>query len=407
MCGRTRPAVRVDVGSVARARPPGRRRAVRVDRCESARWVPVGIRRARGRARRVALDTSEDGDFRVRARGARAAYLRVGVGEIVDAGLRFTVRNLNRSAVTCPADGAEYKIAGHLVAPRSALSGAARPGVTLYLHGVEVTGGYFHIPVAGYDLVYELARLGHASVVIDRLGYGASDRPPGLQTCSGAHADMAHQVVEALLSGSYDLADRGEPPRFDHVALAGHSGGALATQIAAYSFRGFDAVAVMAFHDQGESTHFRTVEFTGEAPLCAAGGVRADGDSGPPGYAYLWTTTDGWLNDSVFDVTPEVREGLRPLRRRTPCGELASGGTVGAFDAAHLGSVRVPVLLLYGEEDALYPYADAPAQRDRYSGSESVTFVGFPKAGHVFFLEKAAAVQARQVLSGWLRARGF
>ena len=54
-----------------------------------------------------------------------------------------------------------------------------------------------------YDYAAALARAGHASVVIDRLGYGASGHPDGNQTCLGAQADIAHQIVGKLRSGDY------------------------------------------------------------------------------------------------------------------------------------------------------------------------------------------------------------
>jgi pimeloyl-ACP methyl ester carboxylesterase len=287
------------------------------------------------------------------------------------------------------------------------LSGPARPGAALYLHGIEVTGGYFHLPVPGYDHVYEMARLGHVSVVIDRLGYGASGRPPGTMTCTGAQADVAHQVAEELRSGAYEMTGGGAPPRFERVALVGHSGGAIAAQVAMYSFGDFAAGIVMGFHDQLPGSTIATEGLTGEAPRCAAGGVPADGDSGPPGYAYLFTSTAAWSHATMADGTPEVLAALAPLRRRTPCGELETDLLVSPFDNLHLGEVHIPVLLLYGERDLLFPYSGAPAQRGHYTGTRDVTFVGFPGGGHQFFLDRGVASQVRAVMSRWLSIRGF
>src|SRR4029079_7569605 len=50
----------------------------------------------------------------------------------------FQVRNVNRSALACPGDGAAYEVKGHLVGPASEVGPGApggRRSVTLYLHG--------------------------------------------------------------------------------------------------------------------------------------------------------------------------------------------------------------------------------------------------------------------------------
>jgi pimeloyl-ACP methyl ester carboxylesterase len=196
-------------------------------------------------------------------------------------------------------------------------------------------------------------------------------------------------------------------PRFDRVALVGHSGGAIAAQVALYSFTDFAVGIVMGYHDQLPGTALATAAVTGESARCAVGGVPADGDSGPPGYAYLFPSTEAWSRATMADGTPEVIKALAPLRRRTPCGELNSDLTISVFDNLHLADVHIPVLLLYGEQDQLFPYAGAQAQPDHYSGTKDLTFMGFPGGGHQFFLDRHVAAQARAVMSSWLAARGF
>ena len=72
-----------------------------------------------------------------------------------------------------------------------------RPGVTLYLHGLGLGEWLWNFqPVKSYNFVAGMARAGHVSVTIDRLGYGASDKPPdGKSVCIGSQADVAHQIV--------------------------------------------------------------------------------------------------------------------------------------------------------------------------------------------------------------------
>src|SRR4051812_29952971 len=86
----------------------------------------------------------------------------------------FKVTNVNRSDVPCSADGASYVVRGSLVAPRGPLPRS----VTLYLHGLSYGEFFFRFAaVPGYDAAVELAREGHASVVVDRLGYRSSKGP--------------------------------------------------------------------------------------------------------------------------------------------------------------------------------------------------------------------------------------
>ena len=137
--------------------------------------------------------------------------------------VEFRVQNVNRSAVACPADGREYTLRGAIVGPADVLADRRRAGLaaTLYLH--EFSFGRFFWNFEGsrdFDWAARMADAGHVSVVIDRLGYDGSDQVGGNDTCIGAHADMARQVVDQLRSGDYTAA--GGAPRFDRLVLAGH-----------------------------------------------------------------------------------------------------------------------------------------------------------------------------------------
>ena len=103
-------------------------------------------------------------------------------------------------------DGGTYTVRGHLTAPKK----GKRSGVTLYLHGLGLGEWLWNFqPVKSYNFVAGMARAGHASVSVDRLGYGASDKPPdGKSLCIGSQADVAHQIVGQLKAGSYTVAGR-------------------------------------------------------------------------------------------------------------------------------------------------------------------------------------------------------
>ncbi len=136
-----------------------------------------------------------------------------------DIAVSFQVRNVNRSKLPCHADGKTYTVNGHLVAPRGSLShGVRMDAVTLYLHGLGVGQFFWRFRnVPGYDHAAAQARAGHASVVIDRLGYDLSGKPYGKKICLGARADIAHQIITDLRTGHYSIGSRPAVPRFAKV----------------------------------------------------------------------------------------------------------------------------------------------------------------------------------------------
>src|SRR5712691_553127 len=123
----------------------------------------------------------------------------------------FRVQNTNTSGVPCPSDNAAYTVHGHLVGPQSVFAGPAPRVVTVYLTGEDAGEWNWRLTaVPGYDWPAQMARLGHVSLTIDMLGYGASGHPEGEQSCWGSQADVAHQIITQLRAPSYTV-DRGAP----------------------------------------------------------------------------------------------------------------------------------------------------------------------------------------------------
>lgn len=412
LCGAQRNALVVGEGArvVARVARMGRRATtLTVERCDAGAWRDRK-RIELGHARSHALETRVVGDYRVRAGGggrrSRPVYLRVGAGEIVDLPLRFRVRNINRSKVPCPTDGQAHFVAGQLVAPRAALT-SQRPAVTLYLHGGAIAGrGTFRFgEVAGYDYAYEQAKAGHASVTIDQLGYGSSAIPDGFAVCAGGQADIAHQVVSALRSGGYAMQPE-QPVRFAHVALGAHSLGGLIAPIEAYSFSDVDAlVIVSSAFDQGGSQRFRTVTAGSALSNCGRGGEpKRPGAAG--GYYYTFGDPNTGASLVFANAEQAVMAGIRRLRERDACGTAASIPAALVANRAYLAGIRVPVLFVFGDKDAIFPPPSGENQRDLYRGSPGVTLITIPDAGHNVFLERTAP-HARATVSSWLADHGL
>jgi pimeloyl-ACP methyl ester carboxylesterase len=341
---------------------------------------------------------------------ARAASPAVGTGELVALTLTFKVQNVNRSKVPCPSDGAAYTVRGHLVAQTAMLRQPHR-AVTLYLHGFALTEQptWRQGAVGGYDYASEEARLGHASVVIDQLGYGSSDVPDGYQVCNGSQADVAHQVVQKLRNGEYAANSRAGIT-FERVALAGESWGGLVAPIEAYSFGDVEALLpIGAGFDQALTS---PDILTGEgilgpasrgAPVCTRGGEpkRAGASAG---YAYFFKPLRA--DKFFFDAEPTIVDRTVSGVERDPCGLGNSLVTTLAVNRIKLGRVAVPVLLVFGAEDRLFPPSASKRQRNLYTGSGDVTLSTLPRSGHFPMLEKIAP-EFRTQVSDWLRARGF
>jgi pimeloyl-ACP methyl ester carboxylesterase len=311
----------------------------------------------------------------------------------------FQVHNTNRSMVPCESDDATYTIAGHLVGPaeRPGDDNSARP-VVLDLHGLGFGEFFWSFDaVAGYDWAQTLAGRGVASVIIDRIGYGRSGRPPGTQSCIGAQADVAHQIVQELRSGSYAL-EGGDAPRFTRVALAGHSAGGAITQIEAYSFRDVDGVMVLSFSDLVGSR--RTYTALAQAVVTCLGG------GNPPGHAPFGQSDADFQALMFHDADSKVVAAVTAMRNPEPCGDDASLLAAIATDVREVPTITVPALLLIGENDAVFPPPALESQRRLFAGSRDVTAVTIPDTGHALTVERSTGITQDAVIS-WLCGHAF
>lgn len=316
----------------------------------------------------------------------------------------FEVKNTNASAVPCESDGRSYTVFGHLVGPRSALEGPAPRAVTVYLHGLGYGEFYWRFRgVPGYDFASAQARAGHASVVVDQLGYDASGRPDGMASCVGSQADVAHQLVTALREGSYRIGPRSGRP-FARVALAGHSMGSLIAQVAAYSFRDIDALVITGYADQGQTTLLAS-EALKTGLVCASGGQAAQG-SGAGGYAYFGQSPEDSRAMMYHAADPAVIESASALRNLDPCGLINSAPQALLSNQLRLRNVRAPVLIVCAERDAIFAVAGCARQHELYSGSADVSIVVIGGTGHALALELTRR-QHQAAISAWLSARGF
>ena len=329
---------------------------------------------------------------------ASAAALAAAARAVSSLPVTFTVQNTNRSVFSCPSDGRTYTVSGHIVGPAAQLTKTTpTTGVTLYLHGLNFGEFFWDFDAPGYNYAQTQAEAGQTSVVVDRIGYGGSGKPDGNAVCVGSQADIAHQMVLALRSGSYQVG-AAVAPRFSRVALAGHSYGGQIAELEAYSFHDIDALVVMAYTDQG-ATSFATKSSNYTAKVCAAGGLPAV-PGGPTGYAPFGNPADA-RPGFFHDVTPAIFDAVKPRLSLNPCGDMVPFGTASVVNAALVGLITVPVLLVSGAADKLFPPAAAQRQVLLYTGSPEVTLQTIDHTAHSLSLEKTRKTLA-SVVRSWL-----
>jgi pimeloyl-ACP methyl ester carboxylesterase len=271
----------------------------------------------------------------------------------------FTVKNTNTAIAPCTPDGGTYTVRGHLTAPGS----GRRSGVTLYLHGLGLGEWLWNFqPVRSYSFVRGMARAGHASVSIDRLGYGASDKPAsGKSTCIGSQADIAHQIVGQLKAGAY-TAGTGKPRKFKRVALAGHSAAGQISITEAYSYRDLRALVVVGF--SFSNLPRGNDEFGFERIACDKGG---DPVAGLTDYAFFGRTEAGFRSTMFRSAPKAVQDAAVKLHYPDPCGDNYSLIDTIQRQAANVGKVKVPALVVCGRNDVLYAPFGCEAQADRFA----------------------------------------
>ena len=319
----------------------------------------------------------------------------------------FTVRNTDTSQFACASDGATYQVKGHITGPASVVASASkkkrkRPkGATLYLHGLGVGEWLWYFPaVPSFNYALQQARTGHVSVTVDRLGYGVSSRPPdGGKVCIGSEADVAHQIVQALKSGSYTVGS-GTPRKYRRIALAGHSAAGEISVLEAYSYRDVSALIVVAFSFSNLAA--ANITFGNQRNACMAS---TPVPGFPPGYQLFGATPAEFEKTFFHSATSAVRAAATPLHKPDPCGDNISLTEALNKQAAGARKIKVPALVICGANDVLYAPFGCELQADRFASRDKKTII-IRNAGHGLPLEKPART-FRGKLGSWLSRRGF
>jgi pimeloyl-ACP methyl ester carboxylesterase len=227
-----------------------------------------------------------------------------------------------------------YSVRGTLNNPQ----GSANNVLLLLLHGGTYTRAYWDWPYRPdiYSFVNWATRSGLATLNIDRLGSGVSDRPPADEVTFSAHASSVHQIIDQLRD------------RWTHIVLVGHSMGSATALLESSTYGDCDGLVLT-----GE-THFPDEEFMASVAgqmQPAAIDPQFTGQEGLDGYI---TSTPG-TRRAPFYAGPWVEDAVvaqdEATKSTMTMGEMLTFALT--HDPAVSSQLTVPTLLLNGDLDRM------------------------------------------------------
>lgn len=172
----------------------------------------------------------------VRFRRALACALAfVGIAWVPTAAHADTAPTCQDLQIPVTVAGLSQSMYGRLCVP----AGGAKT-IQVLVPGASYNHTYWDFPYTPEIRSFRLAmnEAGYATLTVDRLGTGASSRPPSTLLTSVTQAGVMHQVIQMLRSGTSPL------PRYNKIILGGHSVGSAIAIIEAGTYHDVDGVLV-------------------------------------------------------------------------------------------------------------------------------------------------------------------
>jgi pimeloyl-ACP methyl ester carboxylesterase len=286
-----------------------------------------------------------------------------------------------------------YRLAGWLCQPVRTTT-----TVQLLIPGLICTHRYWTGTDLRTDYTAAALAAGDAVYLVDRIGTGASDRPPADQVTTTTEATVAHQVVRALRDGTLGW--------FTRVIGVGHSYGSVIAMAEAAIYHDDDALVLTGvLHDirVDEMTRFITDLYPAADPKFA-------GTTPPDGYL---TTRPGSRPSYFLDPHTAVR-GAAGWDEQTKTTAVTGDLTFTPDrELAYSRAITVPVLIVMGATDALFcgtgQSCTTPAdicQREHagFSTGTALAAVTIARTGHSISLHRTAPL-AFTAITTWLHQR--
>jgi pimeloyl-ACP methyl ester carboxylesterase len=317
---------------------------------------------------------------------------------------RTTCERVEQEVTLTSSSPTTYTVVGQLCGPRRAST------VQLLNSGFTYGSYYWDLPFQPerYSYVRAAYQAGFATLNIDRIGVGQSDKPPADQVTVTSEAWVDAQLARALRKGQIGR----NRPRFAHVVGVGHSLGGMIITVSQATYRPFDAIVA---NGTLHANDMDTVVTLGTIRHSAADDPKFQNAELPADYVTTIPGKRSAYYDTRFADPRVIRQDER-LKQTATSGEVA---TIGAGrDPSYSQRVTVPTLLWIGQTDSLncneslagLSCASVSAIRAREIGPWSATrCLGVyiqPRSGHDTNLHRSAP-WGFVAVNTWLTQMGF
>lgn len=275
-------------------------------------------------------------------------------------------------------DGNTYDVVGYLYYQGHA---KYRP-LQVLVHGLTYTHEYWDLPsFGGHDYSYarHMAKEGYAVLALDMLGAGESSRPDGDSVDLAETADSVHQIITEMRTpgGVYRTP-------FTRVALVGHSNGAIINTFVQSTYNDADVLVNtgLAFTPHPIPVPPEAISALLQTPYIAI----------PPE-----------MRTAIFYDTANANPALIDFDNTTIADTFTRGQFLSLLAVsedptlAGIDEVTSPVLIQFGETDALQPASYADSDAALYAGAEFVTTAIVPDTGHILNGHRKARVGWEQI----------
>lgn len=302
--------------------------------------------------------------------------------------------------ISAGSGGSGWTVSGDLYLPRDTTPST----VQVLLPGLTYDRRYWTVPGAN-NYAHHMARAGYAVLAFDRLGTGLSSRPPADQVALDMHVATLHQMLEMVRDGSVG------GHAFDHVVTVGHSYGSGIAIVEAARHQDVDALVISGMLHATAPLYEEVIGFfhpAAEDPVL--------GPTAPPEWPEWYMTQRPGYRAKMLEYAPNIEPGLSEYNEL-----IKSTATIGegmslpdTYSRETSLAVKVPVLLVVGQHDALFCGEDVNFGADAGSvhAFESPYFAPeaelethvIPRAGHSLNLHRNA-VEWFEIARRWIDRR--